>query len=62
MYVTLKLLFLKLILPDLMTNVDLSNRPIYGVLNTYNLLMFLQLKYMPMVINPARIASFDWKS
>ena len=41
---------------------DLSNRPIYAVLNTHNLLMILQLKYMPIVMNPARIASCDWKS
>ena len=41
---------------------DLSNRPIYAVLNTYNLDMILQLKYMPIVMNPARIASGDWKS
>ena len=30
---------------------DLSNRPIYAVLNTPNLDMILQLKYMPIVIN-----------
>ena len=53
---------------------DLSNRPIYTVLlllllllilillNTHNLDMILQLKYMPIVMNPARIASNDWKS
>ena len=41
---------------------DLSNRPIYAVLNTYNLDMILQLKDMPIVMNPARIASGDWKS
>ena len=35
---------------------------IYAVLNTHNLDMILQLKYMPMVMNPARIASSDWKS
>ena len=40
----------------------LSNRPIYAVLNTHNLDMILQLKYMPIVMNPARIASSDWKS
>ena len=40
---------------------DLSNRPIYAVLNTHNLDMILQLKYMPIVMNPARIASSDWK-
>ena len=38
---------------------DLSKRPIYAVLNTHNLDMTLQLKYMPIVINPARIASSD---
>ena len=43
-------------------NKDLSNRPIYAVLNTHNLDMILQLKYMPTVMNPARIASGDWKS
>ena len=41
---------------------DLSNKPIYAVLNTYKLDMILQLKYMPIVMNPARIASSDWKS
>ena len=35
---------------------DLSNRPIYAVLNTHNLDMNLQLKYKPVVMNPARIA------
>ena len=40
---------------------DLSNRPIYAVLNTRNLDMILHLKYMPIVMNPARIASSDWK-
>ena len=34
---------------------DLSNRPI----NTHSLEMILQLKYMPIVMNPARIASND---
>ena len=43
-------------------NKDLSNRPIYAVLNTYNLDMILQLKYMLIVMNTARIASSDWKS
>ena len=43
--------------PDLMTgSKDLSNRPIYSVLNTPNLDMILQLKYMPIVMNPARTA------
>ena len=41
---------------------DLSNTPIYTVLNTHNLDMILQLKYMLIVMNPARIASSDWKS
>ena len=41
---------------------DLSNRPIYAVLKTHSLDMILQLKYMPIVMNPARIASNDWKS
>ena len=41
---------------------DLSNRPIYAVLNTHNIDMILQLKYMPIVMNPARISSSDWKS
>ena len=41
---------------------DLSNRPIYAVLNTQELDTILQLKYMPTVMNPARIASSDWKS
>ena len=41
---------------------DLSNRPIYAVLNIHNLDMILQLKHMPIVMNPVRIASSDWKS
>ena len=41
---------------------DLLHRPIYAVLSTHNVDMILQLKYMPIVINPARIASSDWKS
>ena len=41
---------------------DLSNRPIYAVLNTHNLDMILQLKNMPLAMNPARIASSDWKT
>ena len=41
---------------------DLPNRPIYVVFNTHNLDTILQLKYMPTVMNPARIASSDWKS
>ena len=41
---------------------DLSNRPIYAVINTHNLDMILQLNYMPIVMNPVRIASSDWKS
>ena len=47
-------LVLRLILPELMTgSKDLSKRPIYAVLNTHNLDMILQLKYMPIVMNPA---------
>ena len=38
---------------------DLSNRRLYAVLNTHNLNVLLQLKYMPTVMNPARIASND---
>ena len=38
---------------------DLSIRPILAVLNTHSLEMILQLKYMPIVMNPARIASND---
>ena len=38
---------------------DLSNRPIYAVLNTHYLDMILQLKYMPILMNLARIASSD---
>ena len=30
-------------------------------LNTHSLDMILQVKYMPSVMNPARIASNDWK-
>ena len=41
---------------------DLSNRPIYVVLNIHNLDMILQLNYMPIVMNLARIASSNWKS
>ena len=41
---------------------DLSNRPIYAVLNTHNLDMILELKYMQIVMNTARIATSDWKS
>ena len=41
---------------------DLSIRPIYTVLNTHNLDMILELKYMLIVMNTARIASSDWKS
>ena len=47
------------ILPDFMTNVA---KPIYAVLNTYNLDMIHQHKNMHIVMNPARIASGDWKS
>ena len=38
---------------------DLSIRPIEAVLNTHSLEMILQLKYMPIIMNPARIASND---
>ena len=41
-------------------NKDLSNRRIYAVLNKYNFDMILQLKYMPIVMHPARIASIEW--
>ena len=41
---------------------DLSNRPIYAVLNIHNLDMILQLNYMPIVMNLSRIASSDRKS
>ena len=39
-----------------------TDRPTYAVLNTHILGKILQLKYMPTVSNPARIASSDWKS
>ena len=42
--------------PPRLPQKDLSNRPIYAVLNTYNLDMILQLRYMLIVMNPARIA------
>ena len=45
-----------------MCSKDLSNKPIYAVLNTHNLDIILQLKYMPIVMNPSWIASNDWKS
>ena len=32
---------------------DLSNRRLYAVLNTHNLNVILQLKYMPIVMNPS---------
>ena len=38
---------------------DLLNRPIYAVLDTHNLDMILQLKYMPIAMNPVRIDSSD---
>ena len=41
---------------------DLSNRLIYAVLHTHNLDIILQLKYMPIVMNPSRIALSDWIS
>ena len=40
---------------------NLSNRLIYAVLNIHNLGMILQLKDMPTVMNPVRIASSDGK-
>ena len=58
---TWKLPFLRLILPELMTYVT----KIYQIglyMLSENLDMILQLKYMPIVMNPARIASSDWKS
>ena len=33
-----------------------------GLYMLCNLDMILQLKYMPVVMNPARISSRDWKS
>ena len=41
---------------------DVSNRPIYAVVNTHNLDMILQLKNMPIAMNLVRVASSDWKS
>ena len=43
---------------------DLSNMPIYAVLNTHDVDMILQLlnNYMQLVMNLARIALSDWKS
>ena len=41
---------------------DLSHGHIYAVLNRHNFDTIFQLKYMPTVMNPARIASNDWKS
>ena len=32
---------------------DLSNGPLYAVLNTHNLDKILQLKYMPIIMNPS---------
>ena len=58
----LKAAFLRLVLPDLTTSVaKIYQIAGYAVLNTYmyNLDMTLQLKYMPIVMNPARIASGD---
>ena len=34
----------------------------YAVLKTQNLDMIVQLKYMPIVINPVRIALSEWES
>ena len=56
----LEVAFLRLILLDLMTYEQRSIK--YAVLNTHNLDIILQLKYMPIVMNPSRIASSDWKS
>ena len=47
---------------DIYTSKDLSIMPIYAVLNTHNLDMILRHKYMPILMNPARIASSDRKS
>ena len=59
----LQLAPLRLILHDLSTcSKDLSNRHIYAMLITHNSDMILQLKYVPRVMSPARIASNDWKS
>ena len=59
----IELHLLRPILSDLMTcSKDLSNRSIYALLNTHNLDTILQLKNMPTVMNPARVASNDWKS
>ena len=55
MRVTYKLPVLRL------SSKELSNSHISAVFNTHNLDMILQLKYMPIVMNPARIASSDWK-
>ena len=35
---------------------------LYKPLNTHSLDMILQVKYMPIVMNPAKITSNDWKS
>ena len=43
-----------------MCSKDLSNRPIYAVLNTHNLDMILQINFMPIVMNLGKIASNDW--
>ena len=59
----LKLYFLRLILADLMTYVaKIYQIGLYIVLNKPYLDMILQLKYMPIAMNPARIASNGWKS
>ena len=59
----LEVAFLKLILPDLMTYVaKIYQIGLYIVLNTHYLDMILQLKYMPIIMNPSRIPSSDWKS
>ena len=59
----LKLYFLRLILADFMTYVaKIYHIGLYLLRETHNLDMILQLKHMPIVVNPARIASNDWKS
>ena len=57
----LEVAFLRLILPDLMTcSKDLSNGPIYAVLNTHNLDMILQLKFMPIVMTESGQNRLEW--
>ena len=63
MCVTYKLHFLRLILPNLMTYVakiyQIGLFILCYIVNTHNVDMILQIKYMPIVMNPARIASSD---